>query len=144
MDKQTKHLYEFDSFRIDATDRLLMRDGEPVGLPPKVFDLLLLLVENCGSVLDKDELMKNLWPDTFVEENNLTVNMSALRKALGENGNGHQYIQTIPKRGYRFAATVKELPNGEEEKIAEKREQSVVIESAAVIEEAQTARNGNE
>src|SRR5207247_6050442 len=113
MDKPIKHLYEFGPFRLDPAKSRLLRDGEPVVLSPKVFDTLLLLVQNSGHVLDKDELMKSLWPDTFVEENNLTVNMSALRKALGESANEHKYIETIPKRGYCFVASVRELWEGE-------------------------------
>jgi len=83
---------------------MLMRDGEPVPLTPKALETLLVLVENSGHVLHKDELMKKLWPDTFVEEANLAVNISSLRKTLGEKPNGGQYIETVPRRGYRFAA----------------------------------------
>src|SRR5262245_63782847 len=104
--KRTRQLFEFGPFRLDADERLLMRDGRMTPLPPKVFDTLLVLVENSGRVVSKDELMQSLWPDTFVEESNLTQNISQLRRALGDGAGGPQYIETIPKRGYRFVAGV--------------------------------------
>ena len=109
MRKQTRQLYEFGPFRLDADERLLMRDGRMTPLPPKVFDTLLVLVENSGRVVSKDELMQSLWPDTFVEESNLTQNISQLRRALGDGAADAQYIETIPKRGYRFVAGVQPL-----------------------------------
>jgi len=111
MNEQTKHFYQFGSFRIDPAERLLLHDGENVRLTPKVFEVLLYLVENRGRVLDKDELMKKIWSDTFVEEINLAKNISVLRKALGEDGGGAEvrYIETIPKRGYRFVADVEQV-----------------------------------
>ena len=87
---------------------MLLRDREIVALTPKVFDILLTLVESRGEVVSKDGLMKKVWPDTFVEEGNLTQNISLLRKALGEGQNGHQYIETVSRRGYRFVASVRE------------------------------------
>jgi len=99
-------LYEFGPFTLDAAEQLLLRDGQPVALKPKIFDLLLVLVQNSGHVVHKNELMSRVWPDTVVEENNLTVSIFVLRKALGETHNGHRYIETVPKRGYRFAADV--------------------------------------
>ena len=107
--KQTRQLYEFGPFRLDVDERLLMRDGRMTPLPPKVFDTLLVLVENRGRVVSKDELMQSLWPDTFVEESNLTQNISQLRRALGDGAADAQYIETIPKRGYRFVAGVQSL-----------------------------------
>jgi eukaryotic-like serine/threonine-protein kinase len=107
--KQTKQLYEFGPFRLDVDERLLMRDGRMTPLPPKVFDTLLVLVENSGRVVSKDELMQSLWPDTFVEESNLTQNISQLRRALSDGAADAQYIETIPKRGYRFVAGVQSL-----------------------------------
>jgi DNA-binding winged helix-turn-helix (wHTH) protein/TolB-like protein/Tfp pilus assembly protein PilF len=106
MGDESKHFYEFGRFRIDTAQRLLRRDQEIVALTPKVFDMLLTLVESSGEVVSKDSLMKKVWPDTFVEEGNLTQNISLLRKALGEGQNGHQYIETVARRGYRFAAPV--------------------------------------
>lgn len=105
-------LYDFGPFRVDASERLLLRNGAPIPLTPKVFDLLLLLMRNLGNVLSKDEIMSKLWPDTIVEENNLTVNMSALRKALNDDSSQPQYIETIPRRGYRFVAEVREVKAG--------------------------------
>src|ERR1041385_5836436 len=102
--------YEFGSFRLDPAERRLSRDGEPVALTPKVFDTLVLLVEHSGSLMEKEALMRELWPDSFVEEVNLTVNISALRKALREAEGDQDYIETVPKRGYRFVAPVREVP----------------------------------
>ena len=99
--------YEFGPFRLYASERLLLRDGQPVPLPPKVFDTLLTLIENSGRLLEKDALMARLWPDTFVEEATLARNISDLRKALGESTGEQKFIETVPKRGYRFTAEVK-------------------------------------
>ncbi len=104
-----QHFYEFGPFRVDTMKRLLLRAGQPVPLTAKAFDTLLTFVQHSGQDLDKDELMRTVWPDTIVEENNLTQHVSVLRKALGENKSEHRYIVTIPGRGYRFVATVKEV-----------------------------------
>lgn len=109
MSHQPKHLYEFGLFRLDAGERLLLREGESISLTPKSFDLLLALVEHHGHLLEKDELMKLIWPDTFVEEANLPYNISLIRKALGDGENGQKYIETVPRRGYRFVAGVREI-----------------------------------
>src|SRR2546427_10858352 len=101
--------YEFDPFQIDKLNHVVLRDGEMLPLKPKVFDTLLLLVENRGRVLDKDELLRRLWPDTVVEESNLSQNVYLLRKALGDESGGEAYIDTMPKRGYRFVANVNEV-----------------------------------
>src|SRR4030095_5294882 len=98
--------YEFGPFRINVSERLLQRGEELVPLSPKVFDTLLILVENHGHVVEKKELMDLLWPETFVEESSLTQNISLLRRALTEGENDLHYIETIPKRGYRFVAKV--------------------------------------
>jgi len=108
MQKQALHFYEFGDFRIDAQEHLLYRAGEVVPLSPKVFDTLLVLVENAGHVLEKSELMQRLWPESFVEESSLAQNIFLLRKALGEGASERQYIETVPKRGYRFVAQVRE------------------------------------
>src|SRR5215216_1575695 len=107
--RQKKHFYEFDSFLLDETERLLLREAEPVALTPKAFEMLVVLVSNAGRAMTKEELMESVWPDAFVEEANLAVNISMLRKALGEMPNGRQYIETLPRRGYRFAAEVREF-----------------------------------
>jgi DNA-binding winged helix-turn-helix (wHTH) protein/TolB-like protein len=101
-----KHFYEFGPFRLDPAEHSLLRDSKPVLLAPKVFDILQVLVEDSGHLFEKDELMKAVWPDSFVEEGNLTRNISTLRTALGESPDEHKYIETVPKRGYRFIAPV--------------------------------------
>src|SRR6476620_8782099 len=103
-----KHFYEFGQFRLDAEERVLWRADRPVQLTPKVFDLLLVLVENRGGLLGKDELLQKVWPDTFVEEAKLSVNISILRRALGEVADEAQFSETVPRRGYRFIAEVRE------------------------------------
>src|SRR5438034_9269903 len=103
MSKENRHFYEFGPFRIDTLNRRLLRDSEVVPLKAKAVDTLLLLIENRGDVVEKDELMQRLWPDSFVEDANLTQNIYTLRKALGGD-----YIQTVPRRGYRFVADVRE------------------------------------
>ena len=100
-------VFEFDDFRLDAVERILRRGGAAVPLTPRVFDTLLYFVRHHGRVLEKDELMREIWPDAIVEENNLTQNVSTLRQALGEAGGARRYIVTIPGRGYRFAAHVR-------------------------------------
>jgi pimeloyl-ACP methyl ester carboxylesterase/DNA-binding winged helix-turn-helix (wHTH) protein len=99
-------IYQFDRFRLDADERLLFDGHMTVQLAPKVFDTLLLLVENSGHALSKEEMMERVWPDSFVEENNLAQNISILRKALGASGGGAGFIETVSKRGYRFTAAV--------------------------------------
>src|ERR1700758_3434866 len=104
----SKHFYEFGAFQADVNRRLLLRDGKIVSLTPKAFDTLLVLIEHRGDLLEKDQLMEKVWPDTIVEENNLSQNISALRRALGENRTAHQFIVTVPGKGYRFVAEVTE------------------------------------
>src|SRR3954470_2950206 len=104
MSQQESQSYEFGRFRLNVAERVLLREGELVPLTPKVFDILVTLVEHGGQVVSKDDLMKSVWPNTFVEEGNLTQNISLLRKALGETPGGVQFIETVPRRGYRFVA----------------------------------------
>ena len=106
MNPQTKHFYAFGPFRFEPEERLLLREGKPVPLGPKVTETLLLLVQNAGHLVDKDDLMKRVWPDAFVEEGNVNKNIFFLRKVLGLQDGGLEYIETVPKRGYRFVATV--------------------------------------
>ncbi|MGH9969978.1 MAG: winged helix-turn-helix domain-containing protein, partial [Pyrinomonadaceae bacterium] len=127
MSKEAQPFYEFGPFRLETTERTLLRDGQPVPLPPKVFDTLLLLVQRSGHVVEKEELMQKLWPDTFVEESNLTQNVFTLRKVLGERHDEHAYIETVPKRGYRFAADVRELQDESTELIIEKHTRARII-----------------
>ena len=123
MSRQTKRFYVFGVFRIDVTERVLFGEKGVVSLTPKVFDTLLVLVENSGHVLSKEELMEKVWPDSFVEENNLAQNISVLRKALGEEGSGQKCIETVPKRGYRFTADVTEKWEDVEERALPPSEQ---------------------
>ena len=119
MSKQVECVYEFGPFRIDAVKRVLSREGLMVPLTSKCLDTLLVLVERRGEVVTKDDLMKTLWPDTVVEENNLTQQISMLRKALGERANEHRYVVTVPGRGYSFVAEVTEPGNGDMDLIVE-------------------------
>jgi DNA-binding winged helix-turn-helix (wHTH) protein len=133
---QRKHFYDFGPYRVDTVKRLLLKEGEPVALTPKAFDTLLVLVESSGQVLPKEEMMKQVWPDRFVEEGNLTVNISLLRKVLGETPNQHDYIVTVPGSGYRFVAHVREiLADGAELTIEEHTSARVTIEQEEVKEE---------
>ncbi len=102
--------YSFGPFELDPVQRLLLRRGKPVPLAPKAMETLFFLVENSGRLVDKEELMKRVWPDTFVEVGNLTTNVHLLRKVLGKGSKGQEYIETIPRRGYRFTAEVKVNP----------------------------------
>src|SRR5712692_4746491 len=104
---QTKTSYEFGPFRVDERERQLLRNGQLVPLRPKVFDILLVFVQNSGHILSKDEVMKLVWPNTAVEEGNIARNISTLRNALGERPRQHQYIETVPWRGYRFVSNVR-------------------------------------
>jgi DNA-binding winged helix-turn-helix (wHTH) protein/TolB-like protein/Tfp pilus assembly protein PilF len=108
MAQQIRRFYEFAGFSLDAANRLLLREGRVVPLKPKVFETLLVLVERRGEVLGKDALMELLWPEQYVEESNLTQNIYVLRKALGESPGAPAFIETIPRRGYRFIAEVTE------------------------------------
>ncbi len=111
---QTKPLYEFADFRLDLSEKILLRDGKPVPLTPKVFDTLTILTENAGRLLEKDELIKKIWQDRFVEESNLTFNIKMLRKALGDNAGNPQFIETVQRRGYRFIAEVRRVETEDE------------------------------
>jgi len=102
-------LYEFDDFRIDSGLFLLSKQGQPQPITPTVFRILLLLLENAGRIVTKEELISTVWSDSFVEEGNLNRNVSTLRKALGERPSDHRYIETIPKTGYRFVFPVKRI-----------------------------------
>ena len=109
MPEEKQHFYEFGPFRLDPQKRRLMRDGEVLRLTPKAFDLLLVLVEERGRTVEKDELFAKVWPGVVVEENNLNQNITALRKSLGDSRQESQYIATIPGVGYRFVAEVNEI-----------------------------------
>src|SRR5215470_16515871 len=111
--QKPKELYEFGPFRVDPEKEVLQRDGNPIPLQPKTFQILLVLVRHNTEVVTKDDLMKTVWPDTFVEESNLSRNIFMLRKALGESPQDHQYILTVPGRGYRLAQSVRLVPERE-------------------------------
>ena len=109
MRREELQIYGFEDYRLDAGKLLLSRAGEPVPLTPKVFATLLLLVTHAGEVLEKEELIRTVWPDAIVEENNLNQNISALRRALGESRGENRYIATVPGRGYRFIPNVQTI-----------------------------------
>lgn len=127
MNQRPLSFYEFGPFRINVTERVLQRGDEHVPLSPKVFDTLLILVENHGHVVAKQDLMQLLWPDTFVEESSLTQNISLLRRTLMSNERDRQYIETIPKRGYRFISDVRQV---NEPRSLESREVQSVINNS--------------
>jgi DNA-binding winged helix-turn-helix (wHTH) protein/tetratricopeptide (TPR) repeat protein len=108
MRAQGRTVYEFGPFRLDPVERTLLAGGQASALTPKGFDLLFALVRNAGRIVEKGELLREVWPDTFIEDNNLTVNISALRKILGDASADQRYIQTVPRRGYRFVASVRQ------------------------------------
>src|ERR1043166_4405516 len=122
---RNKHFYVFGAFWIDVTQRVLFKQNVPVTLTPKAFDTLLVLVENSGRVIGKKDLMEQVWPDSFVEENNLAQNISILRKALGDGG--PKIIETVPKRGYRFMAEVSEKRDDDAERVLHEHTRTRVI-----------------
>jgi pimeloyl-ACP methyl ester carboxylesterase/DNA-binding winged helix-turn-helix (wHTH) protein len=130
---QAKRFYVFGVFRIDVTERVLLGEKGPVPLTPKAFDLLLFLVENSGHVLDKEELMKQVWPDSFVEENNLAQNISTLRKVLDTGG--AKLIETVPKRGYRFAANVSEIKDEPADLMIHERARSKIVIQEEIVDD---------
>jgi DNA-binding winged helix-turn-helix (wHTH) protein/TolB-like protein/Tfp pilus assembly protein PilF len=124
---RAERLYEFGPFRLDVVERLLLREGDVVPLTLKVFDTLVLLVENSGHLLEREELLSAVWSDSVVEEANLTVSISALRKALGKQPDGRQYILTVPKRGYRFVGDVSVVGGQGEDLILEEQTRAEAI-----------------
>ncbi len=130
MNSRPRHLYEFGPFVLNPAEHTLLRDGQPLPLRPKVFDMLLVLVERHNHLIEKDELMSAVWPEQYVEEGNLNKTVSLLRLALGESVDGVRYIETVPKRGYRFAADVRKVgDNGDPEPVVKPHTRaSLVIE----------------
>src|SRR6185436_17114995 len=106
MPEESGRFYEFEDFRLDLATKTLLRENEPVPLTPKVFDTLQFLVEHAGRLVEKDELMQAIWHDRFVEESNLTFNIKMLRRALKDDAQQPRFIETMPRRGYRFIAHV--------------------------------------
>ena len=127
MNRPAKRFYSFDGFRVDVSERMLFKENREVPLTPKVFDTLQVLLENSGHVLTKKELMQQVWPDSFVEENNLAQNISILRKALGQSERGEHYIQTVPKRGYRFVADVSTTGGDEKALVVHERTRARIV-----------------
>src|SRR5436190_16348577 len=143
MSQSLQQFYEFGCFRLDTVKRLLWREGELVPLTSKGFETLLALIEGRGEVLDKDELLNRVWPDTVVEEKNLTINVSNLRKALGESPQDHHYIVTVPGRGYRFVADVREVAEGDSEVVLLQQSRlSLVVEEDVVEEDEDNGQTG--
>lgn len=130
MSKDINQIYEFGEFHLETADRLLLRAGKPVALTPKAFEMLLALIRSGGHVVEKDELMKQVWPDAFVEEANLARHVWSLRKALGDDNDVHRYIETVPKLGYRFVASVTEVPDHREVFIQRRIRAHIVREEA--------------
>jgi TolB-like protein/DNA-binding winged helix-turn-helix (wHTH) protein/Tfp pilus assembly protein PilF len=133
-----RELFEFDSYRLDAAERLLLRDSVPVPLEPKVFETLLVLIRHGGRLVTKDQLMKEVWPDTFVEESNLVRHISILRKALSRGDKEPPYIETVSKLGYRFVGNVSSPAVEQTEVILQSAKVSVVVEE----EEDDSRTNG--
>ncbi|PWT94468.1 MAG: hypothetical protein C5B55_02705, partial [Blastocatellia bacterium] len=121
MSKPYRHVYEFGPFRLDPEKHRLSRDGEPVHLSPKALETLVVLVQNAGKLLEREALIEAVWANTFVEDANLTVAISNLRKALGQTDEAVEYIETIPRVGYRFVAEVRETHEEPQSLIIEKR-----------------------
>jgi DNA-binding winged helix-turn-helix (wHTH) protein len=137
MDRPAKHLLQFGPFRMDLEERVLIRDQETITLSPKAFETLLVLVQHSERVVLKDDLMKTLWPDTFVEESNLSQHIFQLRKALGDKAHDPEYIVTVPGRGYRFAQKVSEITEPDGDLIVHTRSiQSVTVEESESSEDS--------
>ena len=132
MSRTTKHIYKFGPFRLDTKEHLLMRESELVPLTLKSFKTLLVLVENSGHVVERNDLVEQVWPNTFVDEANLTQQVFTLRKALGTDQKGGHYIETVPKIGYRFTAPVSNLPD-EASNLAEKNQAQARIITNDII-----------
>jgi DNA-binding winged helix-turn-helix (wHTH) protein/TolB-like protein/Tfp pilus assembly protein PilF len=142
MPNTPRHFYEFGQFRLDADTHRLLRDGEAVPLSPKAIEALLALVRNPGKLLEREALMQAVWADTFVEDANLTVAISHLRKALGQNGETGEYIETVPRIGYRFVVDVREIVEELAPLIVEKRTLSRTVIEEELIPDQPLAQPG--
>src|SRR5215467_11126691 len=127
MSKETGCLYKFGGFELDPAQRLLVREGRIVQLTPKAVDLLLVLVESHGRVISKEDLLQRVWPDSFVEEANLSHNIYKLREALGDDSGDTQFIETLPRRGYRFVAQVEEIHSGPGDLVVEEHSRAHIV-----------------
>jgi DNA-binding winged helix-turn-helix (wHTH) protein/tetratricopeptide (TPR) repeat protein len=135
MAREPKVLYEFGPFRVDPDKQVILRENQPIAITPKAFETLLILVRHSREVVSKDELMKAVWPDAFVEDANLSQNIFVLRKALGDTPEDRHYIVTLPGRGYRFAVEVRTVMQDGEDLVLQSRSQMVVEQTARVPSE---------
>ncbi len=138
MSLSAQRLYDFGPFRLEPAERLLLRDGQPVPLPPKAYDLLVTLVAHAGHLVTKEDLLREVWPETFVEEANLSYTVSLVRKALGDDNEPYRYIETVPKRGYRFREAV--AGSQPSERAPDVRDADVGVEADGDISKAGEAR----
>ena len=120
-------VYEFGPFRMDPDKQVLLRENQPIPVTPKAFETLLALVRRSRDVVTKEELLKEVWPDSFVEESNLSQNIFMLRKALGDTAENRQYIVTLPGKGYRFAASVRTVTEQGEVLVAHARTRTQIV-----------------
>jgi len=142
MGVENQVLYEFGPFRLEPDERLLLREGKPASLTPKAFELLVLLVRNQGRLVTKDQIMHAIWPGSFVEEANITVLISALRKVLGESEADDPYIKTVPKKGYRFTASVKVEEHAEADPVPASAPPDGLVIDSLQVEEPERDGNG--
>jgi eukaryotic-like serine/threonine-protein kinase len=140
MDTEPRIVYEFGPFRMDPVKQTLLRENANVPVPPKAFETLLVLVRRSRDVVSKEELLKEVWPDSFVEESNLSQNIFLLRKALGDTAENRQYIVTLPGRGYRFAATVRTVTEQSEALVAQARTRTQIVIEENVADSDQALR----
>lgn len=137
-------LYEFGPFRLNVSERLLMKNEQPVSLPPKAFEMLIVLIQKPGRLVEKDELLKEVWPDSFVEESSLSRNIYLLRKALDESPDESAYIETVPRHGYRFIADVNEVVNGDAAPVRQHETSAPLLIKDEVSEAKEEAANAGE
>src|SRR5271154_3401298 len=138
MNADAKVVYEFGPFRMDPDKQVLLRDGQLIAVTPKTFEMLLVLVRRGREVVSKEELLKEIWPDSFVEEANLSQHIFKLRKALGDTLEGERYIVTLPGRGYRFAVPVRTISEGGELLIAKMHSRAQILIEEQVPDPVQT------
>ena len=141
MGVDSRVLYEFGPFRLEPDEHLLLREGKPAPVTPKAFDLLVLLVRNQGRLVTKDQIMQAIWPGSFVEEANITVLISALRKVLGESEVDDPYIKTVPKKGYRFTASVRVAEHAEADPIPASAPPDGLVTDSLQVEEPERGHN---
>jgi len=136
MRRQSEHSYEFGAFLLGISARVVLHNGEILPITTKAFEALRVLVENRGHIVEREELMQKVWPDTFVEEGNLSVTVSMLRKALGDSSSEPKYLATVPGRGYRFVADVRETQAESADWVLEKQTKTrVIVEQEEELDE---------